>query len=94
MKLYVGNLSYSLTEDELKEVFQPFGQIASVNIIKDKFTGKSRGFGFVEMVNKNEALDAIANLNGQKVNGLRIRVNESLPKTQQPRFSKPPRRQQ
>lgn len=80
MKLYVGNLSYNLNEDELREIFMAFGQIASVNIIKDRVTGKSRGFGFVEMDKEEDAKNAIANLNGQDVKGLKIKVNESLPK--------------
>lgn len=80
VKLYVGNLSYNLNEDELRELFMTFGQIASVNIIKDRVTGKSRGFGFVEMVEENDAKNAIANLNGQEIKGLKIKVNESLPK--------------
>ena len=80
MKLYIGNLPNSLTEQELHEVFAPFGEIKSVNIIKDKFTGESRGFGFVEMMTKEAAEQAIAELHGKDVKGRMIKVSEAQPR--------------
>ncbi len=85
MNIYVGNLSRDLSETELKEAFQAFGEIQSCNIIKDKFTGESRGFGFVEMPNKEEADKAIAGLNGKDLKGRTITVNEARPRTDRPR---------
>jgi len=64
MNIYVGNLSRDVAEDDLKEAFEAFGQIASVNVIKDKFSGEPRGFGFIEMPSKDEAQSAIDGLNG------------------------------
>ena len=64
MNIYVGNLAYSVTENDLRSAFEPFGQIASINIIKDKFSGQSKGFGFVEMPSADEARSAINDLNG------------------------------
>ena len=69
MNIYVGNLSRDVTDDDLKEAFEAFGQIASVNIIKDKFSGEPRGFGFVEMSSKEEAQAAINGLNGKDLKG-------------------------
>lgn len=80
MKLYVGNLPNALTEQELHEVFAPFGEIKSVNIIKDKFTGESRGFGFVEMATKEAAEQAIADLQGKEVKGRMLKVSEAQPR--------------
>ena len=65
MNIYVGNLSYETTEDDLRQAFESFGEVSSVNIIKDKFSGKSRGFGFVEMASDDEATEAMSKLNGQ-----------------------------
>jgi RNA recognition motif-containing protein len=76
---------YDLSETELKEAFQGFGEVQSCNIIKDKFTGESRGFGFVEMPNKDEADKAIAALNGKDLKGRNLRVNEARPRTDRPR---------
>jgi RNA recognition motif-containing protein len=85
MNIYVGNLSRDVSEAELKEAFQAYGEIQSCNIIKDKFTGESRGFGFVEMPNKEEADKAIAELNGKDLKGRNLTVNEARPRTDRPR---------
>ena len=85
MNIYVGNLSRDLSETELKEAFQAFGEVQSCNIIKDKLTGESRGFGFVEMPNKDEADKAIAALNGKDLKGRNLTVNEAKPRTDRPR---------
>ena len=79
MNIYVGNLSFDFTDDELKEAFEAFGQVTSANIIKDKFSGNSRGFGFVEMPQKEEAEAAIEGLNGKELKGRRLNVNEARP---------------
>jgi RNA recognition motif-containing protein len=81
MNIYVGNLSRDLTESELREAFQAFGEVSSASIIKDKFTGESRGFGFVEMPNKAEGDAAIAALNGKELKGRNLTVNEARPRT-------------
>ena len=80
MNIYVGNLPFDLSEDELKAHFAPYGNVISAKIINDKFTGKSRGFGFVEMSDNNEGTAAIAGLNGKELKGRPLRVNESQPK--------------
>ena len=80
MNMYVGNLSFSVTEDDLKAVFSEFGEVASVNIIKDKYSGKSKGFGFVEMPNNSEADKAIKSLNGSQLQGRDIKVNQATPR--------------
>ncbi len=77
MNIYVGNLSFSTTEEELKEMFAPFGQVDSVSIIKDKFSGRSRGFGFVEMPDSSQGQAAIADLNGKETDGRALKVNEA-----------------
>jgi len=82
MNIYVGNLSREITEDGLREAFEALGQVESVNIIRDKFTGESRGFGFVEMPSKNEAEKAIDEMNGKDLEGRAINVNEARPKTE------------
>ena len=82
MNIYVGNLSREVTEDDLKEAFEAFGQVASVAIIKDKFSGESRGFGFVEMPAKAEAQSAINDLNGKELKGRKLNVNEARPRTE------------
>ncbi len=81
MNIYVGNLSYEATEDDLREAFGRFGQVASVNVIKDRDTGRSKGFGFVEMPTQQEAQAAIAGLNGQELKGRAMNVNEARPRT-------------
>jgi len=80
MNIYVGNLSNSATEDDLRQAFEAFGQVSNINIIKDRFSGESRGFGFVEMPTKTEAEAAIEGLNGQEINGRAVNVNEARPK--------------
>ena len=81
MNIYVGNLSHEANEDSLREAFEAFGQVESVNIIKDRFSGESRGFGFVEMPSKQEAEKAIEEMNGKDLMGRAVNVNEARPKT-------------
>jgi RNA recognition motif-containing protein len=81
MNLYIGNLLFNTTENEVKELFVPFGQVTEVRLIMDKYTGKSKGFGFVEMPSKEEGLKAIAELNGKDMKGRAISVSEAKPKT-------------
>ena len=85
MNIYVGNLLRTLSESELKEVFQVYGTVQTASIIKDKMTGDSRGFGFVEMPNRDEAMKAIASLNGKDLKGRNMTVNEAKPRTDGPR---------
>jgi len=85
MNIYVGNLSFKTTEDELRQAFANVGEVSSVNIIKDKFTGESKGFGFVEMADQNEATTAISTLNGKELNGRALNVNEARPRNDKPR---------
>lgn len=80
MNIYVGNLSHEVTEEELRQEFEAFGQVESVAIIKDKFTGESRGFGFVEMPAKAEAEAAITDLNEKELKGRALNVNEARPR--------------
>ena len=82
MNIYVGNLSRDATEDELRQKFEAFGQVTSVNIIKDKYSGESRGFGFVEMATKSEAQAAINELNGTSLGDRTLSVNEARPRTE------------
>jgi RNA recognition motif-containing protein len=77
MNIYVGNLSQEVTEDDLREAFESFGQVTSVKVIKDKFTGESRGFGFIEMPSKQEAKSAMDDLNSTELKGKTIIVNEA-----------------
>jgi RNA recognition motif-containing protein len=84
MKIFVGHLSPSVTETELQDAFAAFGTVESVAVIKDKFTGEGRGFGFVEMPNNTEAAAAIAGLDEHQVGGQAIRVNEARAKTDGP----------
>jgi cold-inducible RNA-binding protein len=79
-KLYVGNLSFDTSESDLSALFTPHGSVVSCNIIMDKFTGKSRGFGFVEMSNQAEVTKAIAELNGKDCAGRALTVNEAKPR--------------
>ncbi|MGZ4833103.1 MAG: RNA recognition motif domain-containing protein [Terriglobales bacterium] len=80
-KLYVGNLAFSATETELREMFAPFGAVESVSLVTDRDTGRSRGFGFVEMANDAEAATAITGLDGKDSGGRPLTVNEARPKT-------------
>jgi cold-inducible RNA-binding protein len=85
MNIYVGNISRDVSESELREAFAAFGTVASAAIIKEKYSGESRGFGFVEMPNKEEAEKAIAALNGKDLKGRNLTVNEARPRTDRPR---------
>lgn len=80
MNIYVGNLSYKVNEDDLKQLFEEYGEVSSVNLISDKYTGQSKGFGFVVMENKEEAEQAIQELNGREVDNRVMKVNEARPK--------------
>lgn len=81
MNIYVGNLAREVTEDDLKQAFGQFGTVSTSSIIKDKFSGESRGFGFVEMPSKEEAEAAMTALNGKDIKGRSVTVNEAKPKT-------------
>lgn len=80
MKLYVGNLSFNSNEQDLEDVFAEVGTVESVNIIEDRDTGRSRGFGFVEMSSKEEGQNAISQLDGKEVDGRNLKVNEAKPR--------------
>ncbi len=80
MNIYVGNLSYNVTEEDLQQAFAAFGQVASASIIKDQFSGRSKGFGFIEMPVKEEAEAAIAGLNGKTMQDRALNVNEARPR--------------
>jgi RNA recognition motif-containing protein len=82
MNIYVGNLSYEVTEGDLREAFEGFGKVASVTIVKDRYSGESRGFGFVEMPDTAEANSAIKGLSGKMVKGRAINVNEARPRSE------------
>ena len=84
MEIYVGSLPYTVTEDDLKEAFAPFGEVSSVRLVSDKFSGKSKGFGFVEMSSNEEAEAAIAALNEKDFKGRDIKVNQAKPKEDRP----------
>jgi RNA recognition motif-containing protein len=85
MNIYVGNLHYGLTEDELRELFEEYGEVMSVKIITDKYSGRSKGYGFVEMSDDKEAQKAIDNLNEADVKGRNIRVNQARERQDDPR---------
>jgi RNA recognition motif-containing protein len=80
MNIYVGNLSYEITEEDLRLAFEQFGAVESINIIKDKFSGQSKGFGFVEMPSKAEGQSAIDGLNGNEKKGRTLKVSEARPR--------------
>ena len=80
MNIYAGNLPWGLSEEDIREAFEAFGEVVSVKIIKDKFTGRSRGFGFVEMPNQEEGEAAISALNGKDLKGREIVVNQARPR--------------
>jgi len=84
MNIYVGNLDYSVTEDDLRQAFSEFGQIDSVNIIKDKYSGQSKGFGFVEMPDNSEADAAMKALNGSEMKSRNLKVNQAKPRGDRP----------
>jgi RNA recognition motif-containing protein len=80
MNIYIGNLHYNVNEDELKEIFNEYGEVLSVKIIIDKYTGRSKGFGFIEMLNEEEADKAIENINGTEIRGRMVKVNQARDK--------------
>ena len=82
MKIYVGNLSYEVTEEDLRQAVEQFGKVESATIIKDKYSGQSKGFGFVEMASKTEGQSAIEGLNGTELKGRALNVNEARPRTE------------
>ncbi|MDH3892054.1 MAG: RNA-binding protein [candidate division Zixibacteria bacterium] len=82
MNIYIGNMSFDTTEDQLREAFAGYGEVSTVNIIKDKYSGEPRGFAFVEMNGKEEAMAAITGLNGQDMNGRALNVNEAKPRAE------------
>jgi RNA recognition motif-containing protein len=86
MNIYVGNLPRTITEETLKKLFEQFGQVTAVKIIKDKFTGQVKGFGFVDMPNASEAAAAIAGANGYDLDGMKLRVNEAREPEARPRM--------
>lgn len=81
MEIYVGNLSYKISDQELKEVFEKFGEVTSAKVIIDRKTGRSKGFGFVEMNNEDQAQAAIDELDGSEIKGRTAKVNKARPKT-------------
>ncbi len=84
MNIYVGNLPYSVTADDLREAFSRYGEVTTVNLITDKFSGQSKGFGFVEMTNNSEADAAIKALNETDMKGRNIKVNQAKPRAERP----------
>ena len=84
MRIYVGNLPYSVTDDDLQEMFSEFGELASAEVVKDKFSGQSKGFGFVDMPDNADAEEAIRSLNDQPVQGRKLTVNEARPRAERP----------
>ena len=80
MNIYVGNLNYRVQEEDVKDVFETYGNVSSVNLISDRVTGRAKGFGFVEMENDQEALDAIENLDGFQLMEREMRVNQAKPR--------------
>jgi RNA recognition motif-containing protein len=84
-KLYVGNLSFDVTQAQLQDMFAPYGSVQSAQLISDRDTGRSKGFGFVEMSSDREAEAAISGMNGQMVDGRALTVNEAKPKEARPR---------
>jgi RNA recognition motif-containing protein len=85
MNIYVGNLDYGVSEDDLKDAFSQFGEVSRVSIIKDQFSGQSKGFGFVEMPSNSEADQAIKALNGKPLKGRDLKVNQAKPKGDRPK---------
>ncbi|MFL2570761.1 MAG: RNA recognition motif domain-containing protein [Parvicellaceae bacterium] len=80
MNIYVGNLNYKVQEEDVKDVFETYGDVTSVKLISDRVTGRAKGFGFVEMSNDQEALDAIENLDGSQLMEREMRVNQAKPR--------------
>ena len=86
MNIYVGNLSYEVTEEDLRKVFEDFGLVESVKIIKDNYSGRSKGFGFVEMSNSGDAQSAIDGLNDKELKGRALKVNKARPRSEGRRY--------
>ena len=84
MNIYVGNLPYAITPDEVKSVFSAYGEVAAVRLVKDRETGRAKGFGFVEMHDDAQAKSAIEAMNGQEINGRKVVVNEANPRPPRP----------
>jgi len=87
MNIYCGNLAYAVTEEDLRTAFAQFGEVTSVNVIADKFSGQSKGFGFVEMADNSEADAAIKALNDTELGGRNLRVNQAKPREDRPQRS-------
>jgi RNA recognition motif-containing protein len=85
VNIYVGNLSFDATEEDVRQAFEAFGKVESAKIVQDKYSGRSRGFGFVEMPSEDEAKAAIGGLNGKEVKGRALSVNEARPRSEKPR---------
>ncbi len=85
-KIYVGNINYNTSEEDLQDLFKSYGEVQSVNIIVDRYSGQSKGFGFVEMESADAAKAAISALNEQELGGRRLRVNEANEKPQRDRY--------
>ena len=88
MNIYVGNLSFEVSVENLRQAFEAFGQVSSARIVKDKYSGQPRGFGFVEMPDQARAQAAIEHLNGKELLGRQMNVNEARPRTDQGRFGR------
>ena len=88
VNIYVGNLSFEVSVENLRQAFEAFGQVSSARIVKDKYRGQPRGFGFVEMPDQARAQAAIENLNGKELLGRQVNVNEARPRTDQGRFGR------
>lgn len=84
MNIYAGNLSYNVTDDDLREMFEAYGEVSRASVISDRETGRSKGFGFVEMANDDEGKSAIDALNGKDLEGRAINVNEARPRPERP----------
>ncbi len=82
MNIYIGNLPYRIVEEDLKEIFEEYGEVTSAKVIKDKFTGRSKGFGFVEMSDEAEGKKAVEELNNAELEGRNIKVSEAHPRTE------------
>ncbi|HDL03516.1 MAG: RNA-binding protein [Candidatus Zixiibacteriota bacterium] len=80
MNIYIGNMSFDTTEDQIRQMFETYGEVSTVNVIADRNTGQPRGFAFVEMSAKDEAIKAIGNLNGQELDGRTLKVSEAKPR--------------
>jgi RNA recognition motif-containing protein len=91
INIYVGNLSYQVTSDELREAFEQFGEVSTASVVMDKLTGRSKGFGFVEMPDRASGEEAIKQMDNQPLNGRNVRVNEARPRSES-QSSYPPRR--